>query len=104
MVNGIELAPPISFVCLTHLLMEEKQVSLRWVSPQDVFNLPLYENYLVIDTRSTEDFMRGSIATAVSYPAPDHTEETEEGRERSLCTSLPPDTLKSIAVLRMLTV
>lgn len=64
--------------------MEEKQVSLRWVSPQDVFNLPLYENYLVIDTRSTEDFSRGSIATAVSYPAPDHTDETEEGRERSL--------------------
>lgn len=57
---------------------------LRWVSPEDIFNLPLYENYLVIDTRSAESFACGSIATAVSYPVPCDPDATEEAREKSL--------------------
>ena len=58
--------------------------TLRWVSPLDIFNLPLYESYLVIDTRSADAFSRASIATAVSYPAPGDPEVTEEERKRRL--------------------
>lgn len=58
--------------------------ALRWVKPQDIFNLPLYESYLVIDTRSADDFARGSIATAVSYPSPGDPSVAEEERERRL--------------------
>jgi len=43
---------------------------LREVCPQDVFNLPLYEHHLVIDTRPSQEFQLGHIATAVSLPSP----------------------------------
>ncbi len=43
---------------------------LREATPQDLFNLPLYEHHLVIDTRRPEDYSRGHIATAVSLPSP----------------------------------
>lgn len=59
---------------------------LKPVSPIDIFNLPLYEHYLVIDTRPLEEYERGHIATAVSYPH--HTTSSpscsEEEREASL--------------------
>ena len=47
------------------------EVLLKHVSSEEVFNLPLYEHYLVIDTRSRYLYDEGHIATAVSYPAPD---------------------------------
>ena len=56
---------------------------LREASPQDLFNLPLYEHHLVIDTRLPEDYARGNIATSVSLPSPP-LECTEEERERLL--------------------
>lgn len=43
---------------------------LRRVSPERLFNLPLYEHHLVIDLRSAERFAEGRIATAVSFPSP----------------------------------
>ena len=43
---------------------------LRWVTPEDLFNLPLYEHHLVIDIRQPADYAQGHIATAVSYPSP----------------------------------
>lgn len=51
--------------------MMDEDVLLKYVSSEEVFNLPLYEHYLVIDTRSRNLFEEGHIATAVSYPAPD---------------------------------
>lgn len=44
---------------------------LREVTPQDLFNLPLYEHHLVIDTRPQREYADGHIATAVSLPSPD---------------------------------
>lgn len=43
---------------------------MRKVSPDDVFNLPLYEHHLVIDIRSAEQYSQGHMATAVSLPSP----------------------------------
>lgn len=43
---------------------------LREATPQDLFNLPLYEHHLVVDTRRSEDYSRGHIATSVSLPSP----------------------------------
>ena len=43
--------------------------SLRTVSSAAIFNLPLYEHYLVIDTRPIEEYQAGHIATAVSFPS-----------------------------------
>ena len=43
---------------------------LRKVSSLDVFNLPLFEHHLVVDTRSPEEFSNGHMATAVSFPSP----------------------------------
>ncbi len=50
---------------------------------QDLFNLPLYEHHLVIDTRHPDEYSCGHIATAVSLPSPP-LESTEGERERSL--------------------
>lgn len=49
---------------------EEPRSLLRKVSPDDVFNLPLYEHHLVIDIRSAEQYSQGHMATAVSLPSP----------------------------------
>lgn len=43
---------------------------LRAVTPQDIFNLPLNEHHLVIDTRTHGEYTAGHIATAVSLPSP----------------------------------
>ena len=56
---------------------------LREASSQDLFNLPLYEHHLVIDTRLPEDYARGHIATAVSLPSPT-LDCSEEEREQLL--------------------
>lgn len=56
---------------------------LRQVSPEQLFNLPLYEHHLVIDIRSAERFAAGRIATAVSFPSP-ALHCPEEERERGL--------------------
>ena len=41
---------------------------LRKVGPDEVFNLPLYEHHLVIDIRPSQEYSRGHMATAVSFP------------------------------------
>ena len=41
---------------------------LRTVGPDDVFNLPLYEHHLVLDIRPPDEYSRGHMATAVSFP------------------------------------
>ena len=56
---------------------------MRTVPAKDVFNLPLYEHYLVIDTRAKEAYEQGHVATAISYPCPPQS-STEEDREKSL--------------------
>lgn len=40
------------------------------INIENLFNLPLYEHHLVIDTRSTEEYASGHIVSAVSYPSP----------------------------------
>ena len=61
----------------------QQELPLRTVPAKDVFNLPLYEHYLVIDTRAKETYERGHIATAISYPCPPES-STDEEREKSL--------------------
>lgn len=61
----------------------EESSILRKVTPEDLFNLPLYEHHLVIDTRPQEEYTRGHIATAVSYPSLG-LNCSEEEREKSL--------------------
>lgn len=36
----------------------------------DVFNLPLYECYLVVDIRSIEEHNAGHIVSSISFPSP----------------------------------
>ena len=68
-----------------HLKMAASSRSLlKPVSSIDIFNLPLYEHYLVIDTRPLEDYERGHIATAVSYPHDTIAASSEEEKEESL--------------------
>ena len=59
---------------------------VREVSTEDLFNLPLYEHHLVIDTRARREFDAGHVASAVSYPSPcfDDPDCTESDREKSL--------------------
>lgn len=45
------------------------EVRFKIVSPVKVFNLPLYEHHLVIDTRSEEEYLQGHIVSAVHYPS-----------------------------------
>ena len=56
---------------------------LRWVTPGDLFNLPLYEHHLVIDIRQPVHYAEGHIATAVSYPSPS-LECSPDEREKGL--------------------
>ncbi len=51
-------------------MAENPDVSIKVVATVSVFNLPLYEHHLVIDTRSFEEYQTGHIATAVSFPSP----------------------------------
>ena len=51
-------------------MAERADVTIQAVAPVAVFNLPLYEHYLVIDTRSEVEYQAGHIATSVSFPFP----------------------------------
>lgn len=44
------------------------EVGFKVVPPVKVFNLPLYEHHLVIDTRTEEEYLRGHIVSAIHYP------------------------------------
>ena len=63
-------------------------VVVKTVSPDAVFNLPLYEHYLVIDARSIGEYEDGHVATSVSFPFPPETcsedECSEDEKERRL--------------------
>ena len=59
---------------------------LRKATAEDLFNLPLYEHHLLIDTRPTEEYALGHIATAVSFPSPS-LDLPEEERGKSLIRS-----------------
>ena len=65
--------PLVNFCGRVHLLECQMAATsstlLRLVSPMDIFNLPLYEHHLVIDTRTREEYQAGHIASAVSYPS-----------------------------------
>ena len=65
--------------------MTSSQCDLRVarVNADDVFNLPLYEYHLVIDTRTVVEYERGHIATAASLPAPERSSSDSE-KERAL--------------------
>ena len=54
------------------------EVRFKVVSPVKVFNLPLYEHHLVIDTRSEERYLRGHIVSAIHYPSWSPTLSDEE--------------------------
>ena len=56
---------------------------LRHIDVERLFNLPLYEHHLVIDTRSADDYSSGHIVSAVSYPSPPRTTSDVE-REKTL--------------------
>ena len=45
------------------------EVHFRAVPPVELFNLPLYEHHLVIDTRSKEEYQSGHIVSAIHYPS-----------------------------------
>lgn len=40
------------------------------VNSFDVYNLPLFEDHLVIDCRNSEDYQKEHIATAFNIPPP----------------------------------
>lgn len=54
------------------------EVRFKVVSPVQVFNLPLYEHHLVIDTRTEEEYQQGHIVSAVHYPSWSPTLSNEE--------------------------
>lgn len=54
------------------------EVNFKVVPPVKVFNLPLYEHHLVIDTRSEEAYQRGHIVSAVHFPSWSPTLSNEE--------------------------
>ena len=54
------------------------EVRFKVVSPLKVFNLPLYEHHLVIDTRNEEQYLQGHIVSAVHYPSWSPTLTNEE--------------------------
>ena len=54
------------------------EVRFKTVSPVKVFNLPLYEHHLVIDTRKEEEYLRGHIVSAIHYPSWSPTLSNEE--------------------------
>ncbi len=58
-------------------------VEIKNVGTQDLFNLPLYEHHLVIDTRSRVEYEAGHVATSASFPGPP-LETPEPEREREL--------------------
>jgi len=44
-------------------------IPLVHVTPESVFNLPLFELFFVVDTRSVDEYKQGHIASAFSFPA-----------------------------------
>ena len=44
----------------------EESAFIQTVHPSNIFNLPLFESFLVFDTRSTEDFNDGNIVSSIS--------------------------------------
>ena len=63
--------------------MEVGAVQVKVVGTREVFNLPLYEHHLVIDTRAISDYQDGHIATAVSFPGPS-LDTSEVDKEKKL--------------------
>lgn len=61
----------------------EGGVQVKVVGTRELFNLPLYEHHLVIDTRTSSDYQSGHIATAVSFPGPP-LDSSESDKERKL--------------------
>lgn len=53
------------------------------INVETLFNLPLYEHHLVIDTRSGDEYANGHIVSAVSYPSP-KCEYSDQEREKTL--------------------
>lgn len=51
--------------------LERPSGILRHINVESLFNLPLYEHHLVIDTRSADVYDQGHIVSAVSYPSLD---------------------------------
>lgn len=58
--------------------MSLEKVILEDVCCDRVFNLPLFEGFLVIDVREPEEFERGHITGAVNLPASDPKDKTIE--------------------------
>lgn len=65
-------------------MAENVEVVVKSVLPDAVFNLPLYEHFLVIDTRSREEYESGNIATSVSFPSPHSSICSEQEKEARL--------------------
>ena len=53
------------------------------INVESLFNLPLYEHHLVIDTRPADEYASGHIVSAVSYPSPE-SECSDQEREKTL--------------------
>jgi rhodanese-related sulfurtransferase len=49
-------------------------MEVKDVSADKVYNLPLFESYLVIDVRKQEEYLKEHIATAVPFPIVDQTD------------------------------
>ena len=63
--------------------LEPPSGALTRIDVERLFNLPLYEHHLVIDTRSADDYANGHIVSAVSYPSPVH-DCSDQDREKTL--------------------
>jgi len=53
-------------------------ITINKVSAEAIFNLPLFELFFVIDTRSVEEYKEGHIASSYSFPAFDVSCNNEE--------------------------
>ena len=60
---------------------------VKKVDADCLFNMPLFEHHLVIDTRCSEEYAAGHITTAVSLPAPSDAAELCDDAKEALLAS-----------------
>lgn len=74
-------------------------MSLLEVSPEDVFNLPLFECFFVVDTRNTHEFEESHIVTARTCPpCIDNTQAAMDTFVYQELISNPPDNYKYVVI------
>jgi hypothetical protein len=54
-------------------VISEQEIILKKVTNDMVYNLPLFESYLVFDTRDPSDFAKSAIVSSINLPRPSTT-------------------------------